>query len=131
MRHGQKVNKRYATIQTSQTELSCILLEIRLLESKLIIISVNQMRGLKNEECEKSRGDFVECSGKIKPYLRLVSCKVNKNFLENFRYGSSFSFSPSPPAPHFLLIWKSVLWEGYSSKLLFLFSMFIESWMYT
>lgn len=53
MRHDQKANKRYATIQTGQTELSCILLAIRLLESKLIIISVNQMRGLKNKECEE------------------------------------------------------------------------------
>lgn len=71
MRHGQKANKRYPAIQTGLTELPCILLAIRLLESKLIIISVNQMRGLKHKECEKSRGDFMECSGEIKPYLRL------------------------------------------------------------
>lgn len=98
MRHGQKTNKRYATIQTGQTELSCILLAIRLLESELIIISVNQMRGLRNKKCEKSRCDFMERPGKVKPYLRLVSCKVNKNLLKILDT-VPFLTSPLPPTP--------------------------------
>lgn len=98
MRHGQKTNKRYATIQTSQTELSCILLAIRLLESELIIISVNQMRGLRNKKCEKSRCDFMERPRKVKPYLRLVSCKVNKNLLKILDT-VPFLTSPLPPTP--------------------------------